>query len=181
MTESTNTITAVAAPGSTANRHGWVRAHRAARLARRRTTTLPPATVNSATVPADSELVRPTWPPMRCSRRSAPVTTTPAAPATAQGTSAIAAVETVSSSRRLRPCSSLRSGVDIATRSFASGHEIQDISLLRFALHLDSADQRRPQLPANRIATTPTLVEGCGRAQSGRNSGPGVVLTAAHD
>ena len=57
-TASTNTIAAVAAPGTTAKRHGWLRAQRAARLALCRMTTLPPATVNAATVPADSEVAQ---------------------------------------------------------------------------------------------------------------------------
>src|SRR5260370_22479778 len=80
-TDSTKTTIAAAAPGSTANPHGFVRAPRIARPDDERSTAPPPATAKKATAPADSEPGRPRWPPVSGRTRSAPVTTAPAAPA----------------------------------------------------------------------------------------------------
>src|ERR1700716_2132952 len=112
-TDSTKTTIAAAAPGSTANRHGFVRAQRIARPDDERSTAPPPATAKKATAPADSELVRPRWPPVRWRTRSAPVTTAPAAPAMLHGAADMAALETAISSRRFSPGSWLRGGADI--------------------------------------------------------------------
>src|SRR5215469_133508 len=114
-TESTNTIAAVATPGSRANCHGLRRAHLTARLARPRTRTPAPATANRPTAPADIALPAAICPVARCRRRSAPVTTAPVATAAPHGTSLIAPAETVIWSRRVRFGSSLRSGVDMVT------------------------------------------------------------------
>src|ERR1022692_2559361 len=167
-TESTKTMIAVATPGSTAKAHGLRRAQRTARLDRSRRTTPAPATEVSATVPADSELLRPRGPPVRCSTRSAPATTTPAAPAAVHGTSDSAAPETASSSRRVRPGSSLRGGADMTTPEVAT---FPRIKLYRFCgrRHLAAHHSRAAPRPGVSDACPSGLVGGTTRpAQIGR-------------
>src|SRR5258708_13698450 len=115
ITDSTNTTIAAAAPGRIANRHGFARAQRLAPPHCDRSSAPPPATAKKATAPADSELVRPRWPPVRCRTRSAPATTAPAAPAVLHGATDIALLDAASSSRRLSPGSWLRGGADIVS------------------------------------------------------------------
>src|SRR5260370_27538182 len=65
-----------------------------------------------------------------CSIRSPPVTTAPAAPAAPHGACDIAAPEPATSSRRVRPGSSLRVGADIFVSLSCEHPHTQDISLL---------------------------------------------------